>query len=172
MAEKHASKEDVAARLKVTTRTVDHWLKDEKKPQPGKSSEIDVWLNEKPVRVQDLDITEDDKLKSFFKIIDIQNTLLDKKFTIMQDAGTLKFRIIPETKSVDVELVSRDAFLVGSISSLEASVNVLTDLLLAHIAEGDTKKLSALKKEVDESKKKEVRAVLEKHEASGVIKIS
>jgi hypothetical protein len=100
--------------------------------------------------------------------LDIQNKLLDEKYKSIHS----KYVNVFKTTFSKAELIDQDAFLVNSITSLEASVSVLLDLLLAHIAEGDKGKLNALKKEVDASRKKEVRDTLEKHAASGEIKIS
>lgn len=98
------------------------------------------------------------------KVIELQEKLLE-------DNKKSASEIEAEIGNYKIKVKDREAYLLNSLSALEVKVNVLSDLLIYHMTDGnkDARKADRLMKVMSESDVKELKATLEKYRTLGLI---
>lgn len=98
------------------------------------------------------------------KVIELQEKLLENN---KKSASEIE----AEIGNYKIKVKDRGAYLLNSLSALEVKVNVLSDLLIYHMTDGnkDARKADRLMKVMSESDVKELKATLEKYRTLGLI---
>jgi transcriptional regulator with XRE-family HTH domain len=153
MAQKNVGKEQMAARLGVSVKTIENWLKDSKVPQKGNFSEIVRWLEEKP-EIKGPDYKE--------KVIE----LLEDKVTALNNSTSV---LEAEIEGLSVKVINKDLQLISAMLALETKVDYVTDLFHRHLAAGDQKKRDQLSDDMNDKNVNGLKVLLEKYRELGLI---